>query len=43
MKTRRRPLLLNFYMIHTNAKKINPYFLEYMINFKITAGEGLPV
>ena len=27
-KARRRPLLLNFYMIHTNREKINPYFLE---------------
>ena len=26
--TCREPLLLNFYMIHTNGKKINPYFLE---------------
>lgn len=39
----RKPLLLNFYMIHTNGEKINPYFLEYMINFKISAGEGPPM
>lgn len=39
----RKPLLLNFYMIHTNVEKINPYFLEYMINFKITTGGSPPV